>query len=215
MPTLGRSAIMRSSDVSDSPTSALTPRGQRTRAKLLDAAERVFGEQGYERASIVEITRTAGVAQGTFYVYFESKQAIFAHLVDVLGKGLRQRLAEATRGQDSRLAVEAAGCEAFLRYIEEHRHLYKIIRQAEFVDEALYRNYYERLADGYVQGIKAAMDEGEFEALDPEAIAFALMGIFDFLGMRWVLWEGRLPPEHVRKDVMAFIAAGLERTSTR
>ncbi len=188
---------------------ALTPRGRRTRAKLLDAAERVFGEQGYERASIVEITRTAGVAQGTFYVYFESKQTIFAHLVDTLGKTLRQRLAEAITDLDSRLAVEEAGFEAFLRFIEEHRHLYKIIRQAEFVDEDLYRNYYARLAEGYVAGLKAAMDSGEFEKLDAEAIAYALMGVFDFLGMRWVLWEGELPPAEVRKDIMRFIAGGL------
>lgn len=207
--------MMRASrTVPDQPTSALTPRGLRTRSKLLDAAERVFGEQGYERASIVEITRTAGVAQGTFYVYFESKQTIFAHLVDVLGKGLRQRLAEATAGLKTRLEVEAAGCEAFLRYIEEHRHLYKIIRQAEFVDEPLYRAYYERLADGYVAGLQAAMDAGELERGNAEAIAYALMGVFDFLGMRWVLWEGRLPPEEVRRDVMAFIARGLSRADT-
>ena len=56
------------------PSLPATSRGQRTRNKLLDAAEQVFGEQGYEKASIVEITRTAGVAQGTFYVYFESKK---------------------------------------------------------------------------------------------------------------------------------------------
>ena len=89
--------------VADPQTSALTPRGQRTRAKLLDAAERVFGEQGFERASIVEITRTAGVAQGTFYVYFESKHSVYAQLVDTLGRTLRQRLAEAVTGLESRM----------------------------------------------------------------------------------------------------------------
>ncbi len=195
--------------VADADASTLTPRGQRTRSKLLDAAERVFGEMGFERASIVEITRTAGVAQGTFYVYFESKQSVFAQLVDTLGKRLRQRLAEATAGLPSRLAVEEAGLEAFLSFIQEHRHLYKIVRQAEFVDEALYRRYYARLAEGYVRGLKEAMDAGELAKYDPEAIAFALMGIFDFLGMRWVLWEDKLPPAAVRRDVLRFVAEGL------
>lgn len=195
--------------VADPQTSALTPRGQRTRAKLLDAAERVFGEQGFERASIVEITRTAGVAQGTFYVYFESKHSVYAQLVETLGRLLRQRLAEAVSGLDSRMKVEEAGFEAFLEFIQEHRHLYKIVRQAEFVDEALYRSYYTKLAEGYVEGLRAAMSAGEFASLDPDAIAFALMGIFDFIGMRWVLWQGELPPPEVRRDVLAFVGSGL------
>lgn len=195
--------------VADPQTSALTPRGQRTRAKLLDAAERVFGELGFERASIVEITRTAGVAQGTFYVYFESKHSVYAQLVDTLGRTLRQRLAEAVAGLDTRMQVEEAGFEAFLEFIQEHRHLYKIVRQAEFVDEALYRSYYAKLAEGYANGLRAAMSEGEFATLDPDAIAYALMGIFDFIGMRWVLWEGRVPPPEVRRDVLAFLGRGL------
>ncbi len=197
--------------VSTSDPTTLTPRGQRTRTKLLDAAERVFGESGFERASIVEITRTAGVAQGTFYVYFESKKAIFAQLVDTLGRQLRQDLAEATAGLDSRMAMEEAGCDAFLRFIEEHRHFYRIIRQAEFVDEALYRDYYDRVAQGYIVGLRKAMDAGEFIELEPEAVAYALMGIFDFLGMRWVLWDGRLPPRKIRQDVLRFISRGLRR----
>lgn len=187
----------------------LTARGRRTRAKLLSAAERVFGEMAFEHASIVEITRTAGVAQGTFYVYFESKQAIFTQLVDTLGEALRAALREATAGQSSRMSVEEAGFDAFLAFIQSHRHLYKIVRQAEFVDEALYRRYYQRLAKGYVRGLEAAMEQGEFASLDAEAIAYALMGIFDFIGMRWVLWEDSLPPPQVREAVLSFVRSGI------
>lgn len=186
-----------------------TKRGQRTRAKLLTAAEKIFGEQGYERAAIVDITREAGVAQGTFYVYFPSKKAIFAELVDELGTRLRRTLAEAVSNIDDRLEVERAGLQAFLGYVKEHRNIYKIVRQAEFVDEELYRRYYLRMAEGYKKGLKAAMRSGEFEKLDPEAIAYALMGIFDFLGMRWVLWDEDLPPKKVLDDVFTFIAHGL------
>lgn len=195
--------------VADPQTSTLTARGRRTRAKLLGAAERVFGEQGFERASIVEITRAAGVAQGTFYVYFESKQSVYAQLVDTLGTTLRRRLSEAVEGLQTRMEVEEAGLEAFLAFIREHRHLYKIVRQAEFVDESLYRSYYAKLAEGYVRGLRAAMTSGEFRSFDPEAIAYALMGIFDFIGMRWVLWEDTLPPAEVRRDVLAFLGRGL------
>jgi AcrR family transcriptional regulator len=188
-----------------------TVRGQRTRGKLLVAAEKVFGEKTYEHASIVDITREAGVAQGTFYVYFPSKHAIFAELVGELGSRLRRQLAEAVSGIDDRLEVERTGLHAFLHFVQEHKNLYKIVRQAEFVDEAIYRQYYDRIAEGYREGLRAAMKKGQLEKLDPEATAYALMGIFDFLGMRWVLWEGRLPPKKVLDDVFSFISRGLEK----
>ena len=186
-----------------------TARGQRTRQKVLDAAEEVFGTRGYEAASIVDITRAAGIAQGTFYLYFPSKKAVFAELVGELGAKLRRTLAAAVVDLEDRLTVERAGLHAFLGFVREHRNLYRIIRQAEFVDEALYRDYYSKLADGYRVGLARAMDAGQIRRLDPEAVAFALMGVFDFLGMRWVLWEGKLPPQRVLDDVFAMVRDGL------
>lgn len=192
-----------------------TARGQRTRQKVLDAAEEVFGTSGYEAASIVDITRAAGIAQGTFYLYFPSKKAVFTELVGELGTKLRRTLAAAVDGVDDRLEVERAGLHAFLGFVREHRNLYRIIRQAEFVDEALYRDYYTKLAEGYRQGLAKAMSRQQIRKLDPEAVAYALMGIFDFLGMRWALWENELPPRRVLDDVFSLIRNGLGITNPR
>ena len=190
-------------------TTPATARGQRTRRRLLDAAEQVFGTSGYERASIVDITQQAGVALGTFYVYFASKQSIFVELVETLGANLRQTLREAVAEADGRLEVERVGLEAFLDFIAAHEHMYKIVRQCEFVDEAVYRAYYTRLADGYVSGLRDAMGRGEIRELDPEAVAYALMGIFDFVGMRWILWQGEKPARRILDDVFSLLAYGL------
>lgn len=59
-----------------------TARGEATRSKLLDAAEHEFGENGFHAASVASITRRAGVAQGTFYLYYEGKQQIFGELLN-------------------------------------------------------------------------------------------------------------------------------------
>jgi AcrR family transcriptional regulator len=186
-----------------------TPRGQRTRQRLLRAAETVFGEKGYEHASIADITREAEVALGTFYVYFQDKQSIFVEVVDELGTRLRRLIAEAVAGCEDRLAVEREGLRTFFQFASQHRNLYRIVRQAEFVDEACYRRYYDRFAQGYVVGLKRAMDAGELRRLDPEAVAYCLMGIGDFLGMRWVLWEGEAGLERVLDTAMDFIRHGL------
>ena len=64
----------------------LSKRGLDTRRRLLDAAEQVFAALGYHEASVVKITDAAGVAAGTFYLYFDSKKAIFDELVRDLNR---------------------------------------------------------------------------------------------------------------------------------
>jgi AcrR family transcriptional regulator len=59
----------------------LSRKGAATRRRLIDAAEKCFAESGYHDASVVKITEAAGVAQGTFYLYFSSKKEIFDELV--------------------------------------------------------------------------------------------------------------------------------------
>jgi AcrR family transcriptional regulator len=191
------------------PTLPSTARGRATRQSLLDSAEAVFGETPYADAAITEITRRAGVAQGTFYVYFDSKQAILLELVDHLGTELRRALAEAVSGHADRVTAELAGLRAFTRFVAAHRNLYRIVRQAEFVDEAAYRAYYERFAEGYRRGLAEAVARGQLAPLDVEAVAYALMGMADFLGMRWVLWEGAEPPEAVFEAVAHLLERGL------
>jgi AcrR family transcriptional regulator len=58
-----------------------TERGRRTQRAILDAAAAEFGDKGFHDSSIVSITQRAGVALGSFYTYFESKDALFRALV--------------------------------------------------------------------------------------------------------------------------------------
>lgn len=191
------------------PPRPLTARGLKTRQKLLDRAEEVFGEKGYERAAISEITLRAGVAQGTFYVYFPDKQAIFTELVKELSHLLRQEIATAVEGVDDRLEAERVGFRTFFDFSLRHRNLYRVVRQAEFVDESLYRWYYMRMADGYIKGLSAAMERGQIRRTDPETLAWCLMAISDFMGMRWVLWEGQQPPDRTFDEVMEIVSRAL------
>ena len=111
----------------------LTSRGAATRTRLLEAAERVFSELGYHDASIVKITEAAGVGQGTFYLYFPSKQEIFDEVVLDLNSRVRAAMTEAAAEGTTRAEQELLGFAAFFRFTAEHPALYRIIRQAEFV----------------------------------------------------------------------------------
>jgi AcrR family transcriptional regulator len=187
----------------------VTARGQATRLRIVRSAETVFGEKGYDGASIAEICRLAETALGSFYVYFPDKKAAFVELVDSLGARLRSELAAAVLGLDDRFEIERAGLRAFFAFAGQHRRLYRIVGQAEFVDEAVFRRYHERLADGYVRGLAGAMVKGQLRKVDPEVLAYALMGMTDFLGMRWVLWEPKPDVEHVVDTVLDLLRNGI------
>lgn len=190
--------------------SLLTARGAATRARLLVAAEEVFAEHGWEQASIVKITERASVAQGTFYRYWESKQALFDDLVEDLNRRVRRAMAEGAARGASRAEAERYGFEGFFRFTAEHPALYRVIRQAEFASPDALRRHYGKIAEGYVAALDAAMSRGEIAPANPELIAYALMGIGELVGMRWILWsETNEVPEELIDELMEFIRRGL------
>lgn len=155
------------------------------------------------------ITRQARVAQGTFYIYFPSKRAIFTELVRQRSRDLRRTIQESVGSLTDRRDIERAGFLAFFQFLGRHRGMYRIVRQAEFVDPALFRWYYRHFADGYITGLRDAQRLGQIRSMDPEVLAFCLMGIGDFVGMRWVLWEKTGPRPEVVDGMMKFILHGL------
>lgn len=188
----------------------LGSKGERTRRRLLEAAEQVFADLGYHDASIVKITEAAGVAQGTFYLYFESKQQVFDELVLDLNRRVRRAMSEGAAQGTTRAERERLGFRGYFRFTSEHPALYRIIRQAEIVAPHILHEHYERIAEGYVTGLRDAMDEGEIAMADPEVVAWILMGIGEIVGMRWILWgETGHVPDAVMDEMDRFLSRGL------
>jgi len=202
----------------------VTPRGEATRRRILDAAEQVFGELGYYEASVAEITRRATVAQGTFYLYFRSKREIFIELVEDMGKQLRRAMRAGMGESTNRLEIERGGFRAFFTFIAAHRQIYHIIEEARRVAPEAAETYYRRIGSAYERGLRAAMDAGEIRRMDPEGLAYALIGIGHFVALRWLIWpQGGAAvdpiqladlPDHVFDAVLDFILHGLTPTDT-
>src|SRR5436305_5376073 len=138
-----------------------TPRGERTLRKILDAAREEFGERGFSDSSIVGITQRAGVALGTFYTYFDSKEALFQALVRDMSGQVRDTAAPAFREYPHALDAARRGLELFLRFAREHRDIYRIIDEAEFVDPAAYREHYDTTATRITARLAAPRAKGE------------------------------------------------------
>jgi AcrR family transcriptional regulator len=194
------------------PSRARAQGGRPPGQALLRAAEELFGERSYHRTTVADICARAGMATGSFYSYYGSKAEIFAAVVrginDDLRQAMRAALEHAEGGQRAR---ERAAFRAYFDMLSERPWIDRIVRESEFIDQRLFREYYEHLARGYARGVRVAQLAHEVDArYDPEVIAFAYTGIGNFVGMRWADWTaGGRVPDDVLDDVLELLGRGL------
>ena len=189
-------------------------RGRRTLRKLLDASAIEFGEKGFHEASVSSITRRAGVALGSFYTYIDSKDALFRALVNDMSENVRTSARAAINEDMGALDTERAALTAFLDFASEHKEVYRIIDEAEFVDPASYRKHYETIAERIAQRLQAGVASGDFRSDLGEVEAWAVMGMNVFVGLRYAIWakaSDALSHDDIAGHVNALLAKGATR----
>jgi len=186
-----------------------TARGKRTREKLLGAAEIEFGEKGFHDGAVSGITYRAGVALGTFYTYFESKEEIFHALVSYMSHRTRDWIAERVADAPDRMAAEREGLIAYIEFVKQHKGIYRIISEAEFVANDAFREHYTGFAEAYRHNLKKAGEDGDIREGDYETWSWAIMGIAVILGMRYAQWDESIPAARIADDVIDLIANGI------
>jgi AcrR family transcriptional regulator len=186
-----------------------TARGRRTLRTILDAAAAEFGEKGFHEGSISGITRRAGVALGSFYTYFDSKDDVFRALVRDMSDQVREHVAPALKDAPHQIGAEQAALLAFLRFAREHREIYRIIDEAEFVDPESFRMHYATTAERIAARLRAAAGRGELRDDVGEVHAWAIMGMNVFLGLRYSVWDEGADPQAIAETVASMLANGL------
>jgi AcrR family transcriptional regulator len=154
------------------------------RAEILARARDVFAKRGYHAAKIEHIVRAAGVARGTFYLYFEDKRAVFAELVDRFIARLHIAIMRIDPGDPSR-TVGAQIRENTFRVLSiflTDRAMTKILltdapgldvefdRKLQAVYEGVHNLLAESLAEGQALGIVAPGDTRVFAYLTVGAL---------------------------------------------
>ena len=152
----GAADVIRRAPFSDNPR--VGARGQRTRKQILDAALRVFGEDGYHLASIERISKLAGCSRVSFYQYFAGKEDVFRHLA-----GQVDRQLDASTERLDPLTPDLAGWQTLRewvgRYVETYERYEPVFRMfpvAEESDEVLAGGAI-RTGEQYVNGFRARL----------------------------------------------------------
>ena len=183
-----------------------TERGEQTLYNIIEAAEKVFYEKGYNGATIKDIDREAGVSVGTIYIYFQDKKSIYDHLLDEYGRYIRKKIAEKVSTAKDRREAEKLGLLVFLEIVKEKKYIYNIIWESLYIDKEKFVDYYKSFANRYLEQINEAVGEGSINPkLDPITTVWALMGISNFIGLRYVIFDDTDDIEEVAEKVMIFL----------
>lgn len=199
------------------PRSRKPTRSEKTEANrqaLLKAAAELVGEIGYEATSIAKITERAGLAHGTFYRHFESRQAMFDMLLPGMGEELLAELRERVHGASDILDVEEKGFRGFFEFVERNPGFYRILNEAEIAAPKAFDYHIQNLAKHYVGALKRSHKGKQMPGYDErelEAIAFILMAARFYIYLRFAKSESgvRKIPDWVVRAYMKFVSGGL------
>ncbi|MFN3796545.1 MAG: TetR/AcrR family transcriptional regulator, partial [Sphingobium yanoikuyae] len=134
---------------------------------------------------------------------------IFRALVNDMSGQVRDyvspRIADARNG----IEAERIGLLSFLEFARAHKEIYRIIDEAEFVDQAAYRAHYENTATRMAARLKKAAQQGDVRADVEEVHAWAIMGMNVFLGLRYGVWDDSRPAQEIADIANALIEKGI------
>ena len=186
-----------------------TERGRRTLRAILDAAAAEFGDRGFHDTGITHITQRAGVALGTFYTYFDSKEEVFRALVRDYSDKVREGATGAIAEASDQIDAERRGLDWFLHFAREHKEIYRIIDQAEFVDPEVFRYHYESTVARIARRLREAAARGEVREDVSDVHAWAIGGMNVFLGLRYGVWGDDPDLSGVAATANALLREGL------
>jgi AcrR family transcriptional regulator len=166
-------------------------KGQATRVRLLESAKEVFAEVGFREARISDIAEGAGLSHGSYYHYFDSKEAIFREVAEAQEALLTAPPAEEEpAGLSEYERIGRANARYLRRYRENGRIMgviEEVSRYDDQVNEARMRRQ-KHFADRAERAIRRLQEAGEANpAIDPEIAALALGSMVARVAELWLI----------------------------
>lgn len=175
-----------------------TELGEEKLQKIVAAAEKKFIEKNFYNTSIIDICKEAGVAVGTFYIYFDDKLSVYRLLVQMYRYEIQDAIAEALADVKGRREIEKQGIKAFINYAYNKPNVYNILWGSLSVDKKIFFDYYMSFAESYIKQLsKSSSVESN---IDITTLAYVLMGISNFVGLQ-AIFEGNYDEEKIEQLV--------------
>jgi TetR/AcrR family fatty acid metabolism transcriptional regulator len=187
---------------------------QDKRARILDAAVKVFAGRGFHSATVAEIARVAGVADGTIYLYFKSKDDLLLRLFDEKMTDLLAQLRAALAEEKSAPARLRRFIQLHLSLVERNPDLAAVLivelrQSAQFI-KAADRAKLAAVVDLIAEVVRAGQESGELvAAISPATVKRAVFGALDELALGWLLSGRRTSLKKTAAEVAEWLVRGL------
>jgi TetR/AcrR family transcriptional regulator, fatty acid metabolism regulator protein len=166
------------------------PEGKRER--ILDAAIKVFAAEGFYNAKVSQIAHEAGVADGTIYLYFKSKDDLLINLFEDRMEMVNANLREAIETESTAEARLRRIVKLHLELVEQNRDMAEVISVELRQSSKFIREYSNPKFAEFLRTIAGAVVEGQRTGelrtgIDPYVFARALFGALDEIALAWLV----------------------------
>jgi AcrR family transcriptional regulator len=189
---------------------------QARRASVLRHAKRIFARKGYHRTNISDIIARAGIARGTFYLYFRNKRQLFEELLaQALGE-LNERIRRIKMGPDepSPLDQLRANLTRVVEFVLAERELTTImLNHAMGLDRVLdarIADFYDQIIDKIQRSLELGSAMGLVRPCDTRIASYCILGVVKEI-VSQLSRNGRRDTGELVEEILAFGLSGVAR----
>jgi AcrR family transcriptional regulator len=183
-------------------------RKQRTRAELVVAATRVLADKGLQATKIADIAAAADVGVGTFYLHFDTKEALYDALVEDAVQRMKAVIDAAREGIDDPVAETNAATGAMCRFARDNREVFKLVFGPTAAHHDVVRRAQAIFAEDIERTIRRGIERGVFGSVPPAIAAQAMVGMSTQLLAWWTEHEA-VPVEWLNETIVTLTLRGL------
>jgi AcrR family transcriptional regulator len=189
------------------------------RQQLIDAAKDVFAQKGYHATTVDDVTRAAGVAKGTFYLYFSEKREVYYEVVRAFLRLIKEAglsVAREVRSPEQFVGRAEAAALQIMRIFTANRQLARLAyRESMGMDpqlEGMVRDFYRDVAEVEARNIQLGIDLGIFRKVNPLLTAYAHIGMIERVLQQSFHRDNGLPaPEVIARELITIAYEGIRK----
>ena len=186
------------------------------RERILAAAVKVFAAKGFYCARVSDVAREAGVADGTIYLYFESKEDLLRGLYEENMTKINEGVKEIVDGDEHVVLKVSKFFEAWANFALDDPELAEVLT-VEIRESGKYMNEFAAPLFGeFLRGLVSLINEGqsrgEFRSdVTPKTVARAMFGAMDELALAWVMSKRKWDLMRAGSEVLNIFLLGLKK----
>ena len=199
----------------NTPTTLRPDRAEERRKQIMDAALTCFARKGYHKTTMDDIVAESGLSKGTLYWYFKSKDELFFSLVNSLFLEIRHdidAIAEQHTSASDKLRALAHEFVSFFDEVTEFLNVFFEFWMQSALNEQLNQLFQNMLVQyrGKIAGIiEDGIEAGEFQEVDAEQLAWAVMAVYDGLWFYKMLAADEVDLEKANQAFLDTLLGGL------